>query len=139
MGIISTGQLSKTSDTGAKRIISETLKKRLLETVTTCDGAGVPVKKTVAQAIGDKLVDIALFSESEKCSTTAAKLILEYTEGKPAVQDTTVKSEIPAVVFNLTPPLAHDLEGKALVKIQDADVEDQTISFKTDDGEEITL
>lgn len=136
MGFITPEMNVSKADSKSKKAISDALRNRLFEKITTPDGNGVPIEKTVAQAIGDKLIDIALFSESEKCASTAAKLILEYTEGKPSVQNDVEKVEIPAVVFNLTGELPSAIKDKA--KLPEQDISEKVL-VEIEDGESIEL
>lgn len=144
MGYITPEFASSRMDSESKKIISNSIRRKLLERITTIDSTGLPVEKTIADSIGEKLVNIALFSESEKCSLTAINRIKEYVEGKPAVQSEQHKEEIPTVVFNLSSPLKEQLESRAIATVQD-DTEDeessdeQQIAFKLNDEEEITL
>lgn len=99
---ISTG-LSKPTN---KKLLDETLSRRLGENVTV-DG----VSMTVAQALSNRLIDIALFAESNKDSVTAAKLIFERVNGRAAVMVDDTKEEMPPVTFRLKTDDVRKLEA----------------------------
>ncbi len=82
----------------SQKVLSNVLRSILNETVQVDDhDAGIPVQMTKSQAIGKRLVDIALYSNNQKTSVTAIKIIMEAIEGKPAVTSNTEKKEIPPV------------------------------------------
>lgn len=95
MGIINPELKSANKDkTSSKKLISDALRQLLKEEVEV--GA---IRITKAQALSKRLVDIALFCDSPKTAVTAAKVIMEFTEGKPAVQDNKEKEALPVVEF----------------------------------------
>lgn len=131
MGLIAPEQASKKKNISSKRLISDSLRRQLLEEIAVPTADGDSVIMTRAQALGQRLLDIALFSKSDKTSATAAKIILESTEGKPAVQTDDVNTEIPSVKFILQSDDQKKLEQKAL----NAPGEDEIQSvFKVDMG-----
>lgn len=79
-----------------KRVLGQTLARRLSEYVSV-DGESM----SIAQAISNRLIDIALFAENNKDATSAAKLIFERVEGRAAIMTDDKKEEIPAVTFRL--------------------------------------
>jgi hypothetical protein len=121
MGIIAPAQSeTKKIKTSSKRLISDALRSQLLEEVAVPDQDGETVIMPRAQALGMRLMDIALYSKSDKTSATAAKIILESVEGKPAVQTEDINQEIPAVKFILQSGDQKRLEEKASKDISEA-------------------
>lgn len=90
---VSTGLAKPTN----KKILDSTLARRLGEPITV-DGTTM----TVAQALANRLIDIALFAESNKDAVTASKLIFERVNGKAAVMVDDTKEEMPPVTFRLS-------------------------------------
>lgn len=85
-------------------------------------------------AMANRMVDIAIYSESEKNAISAARAIREFTEGKAAVQETKVKLEMPIVQFNLTAPQQETIMKKANLELPEYDDNKIEIDFC---GEEI--
>lgn len=93
----------------SKRILSDALINKLNESVLLPNGTTL----SVAQAITERLVGIALYAENNKDATTAARIIFERMEGRCAVQDNTEQQELPAVVFKMSKKQESIIEEKA--------------------------
>ena len=101
----STAKLAKKVD---KNAIATALAHGMQEVVETPDGL-----MTVAEAIAKRLLSTAIFAENNKDSTSAAKVVLEYTAGKPAVQNQDKKTEIPAMVISVNDNVMDKLQTNA--------------------------
>lgn len=112
------------------KFLATSLTGTLRELVVLEDGRRV----TKAQAISERLVDIAMFAESNADSTSAAKLIFDRVLGKAAVQKTEDIQEMPKVVLALRDD---DLETMSKKAEKDLKVieEEPVILAETDDGE----
>lgn len=97
MGIISPGNKAKEKPyTGTKKSLSEVMSHAANEYVDSpLDGT----RKTQWQAVVDRLYKTAIFAESDKDATSAAKVIAERLFGRAPVQKQESKHEIPAIIF----------------------------------------
>lgn len=116
------------------KYLSTCLNSVLRELVTTEDGR----KLTKAQAISDRLVSIAIFSESNADSVSAAKLIFDRVLGKAAVQKDTDVKEMPKVILAMREDDLQQIEEKAGVQITEEE-EEPVVAVKTDTGDEYLL
>lgn len=131
MGKITQEQSLTRDKVSSKKLISDALRQMLREDVTIAGPNGCPTTITKAQSLSKRLIDIALFCDSPKTAVTAAKVIMEFTEGKPAVQDTKEKEALPTVEF-------------VIQNVEDAEViKQKALAFdsmpKDDDRETIDL
>lgn len=96
MGKICPSQVEGEKNT--KRLISDAIRNIGKENVTvSSDEVGVPVTMRKIDALAKRLWDIALYSENEKVVGTVAKVILEFTEGKPEVRSNEMKQAVAPV------------------------------------------
>lgn len=78
-------------------LVSACLSTKMREVIETADGK----QMSVAQAMVDKLINIALFAESNSDSLKAIKESLDRIIGKPAVANQEDVIEIPRIIFAL--------------------------------------
>ena len=83
--------------TAKKTALADSLASKMRETVITDDGRCL----TVAQAMTERLANIAMFAESNTDAIAAQKLIYERLYGKAAVQKDEDVKPMPKVIFNL--------------------------------------
>lgn len=130
MGIIAPTQntaLAKKPQ-GTKRILSDALIQHLSESVCTENGDYI----NIAQGIANRLCDIALFAESNKDATSAAKVIFDRIEGKTPVQNNEEKQVLPAVVFRLDNK--EQSKVKELAALDEPEEEPARVIVELDDG-----
>lgn len=124
---------------GSKRLLSDAIMFALNEEVEIPDGGGI---STPAQLIAKRLVSTAMFAEANKDSTSAAKLILEYSIGKPAVVQNEKKEDITKVAFVFEDA---DLDKIAKAAAKDAGPDDgdddevSGVAVRMEDGSEMVL
>lgn len=82
----------------SKTVLSEALSSKMNELIYTDDGRQI----TVAQAMAERLTNIALMAESNTDAIAAQKLIFERVQGKAAVVKVDETKPMPKVVFSLT-------------------------------------
>ena len=88
-----------------------------------------------AQALAQRLWNIALFAEKDKDSITAAKFISERMNGKPAVLVEEEKEEIPAITFRVHTKDAEKVKELAQRDDVEEEPEDDKLVVEID-GEE---
>ena len=126
MGIIappSQGELGKTKQREAKlskSFLSDALASKTRQLVDTEFGA-----ITAAQAMAERLVNIAIYAESNADAISAQKLIYDRLQGKAAVVKDDETRPMPKVVFSLTQEGLDKVNDSRSSNILDiADVED---------------
>lgn len=97
MGIISPEKNSKIKPySGSKKAMTEAMSYAANQFVASpLDGS----RKTQWQAVVDRLYKTAIYAESDKDATSAAKVIAERLFGRAPVQKQENKHEIPAIIF----------------------------------------
>lgn len=97
MGIISPAPKSKPKQyQGSKKALSDAMSYAASQFVSSpLDGT----QKTQWQAVVDRLYKTAIYAESDKDATSAAKVIAERLFGRAPVQKQEAKHEIPAIIF----------------------------------------
>ena len=123
---------------GNKKLLSDAIMFALNEEVEIPDGGGI---STPAQLIAKRLLNTAMFAEANKDATSAAKLLLEYSIGKPAVVQNDKKEDITKVAFVFEDA---DLDKIAKVAAKDDgsgdDGEEASgVALKMEDGSEMVL
>lgn len=110
------------------------LSSKMREIVCTEDGR----QMTVAQAMAERLANIAMFSESNTDAIAAQKLIYERVYGKAAVMKTDEAKPMPKVVFALNDMSLKDVNESVNKQLPE---ENDSVGFlvETDDGQEIIL
>lgn len=117
----------------SKSFLSDALQSKTRQLV---NGEGGVV--TAAQAMAERLVNIAIYAESNADAIAAQKLIYDRLQGKAAVVKDDETKPMPKVVFSLTQDgldKVNDARDKELIDI--ADVEDDgsgLIIAKIDDS-----
>lgn len=112
------------------KFLATSLNSTLRELVELEDGRTV----TKAQAISERLVDIAIFSSSNADSVSAAKLVFDRVLGKAAVQKTEEIQEMPKVILALRDDDLNSMAKKAEKALPEQE-DDPAILVETNDGE----
>ena len=137
MGIISlTNKQREKQYTGSKKALSEAMSYAANEFVDSpLDGT----RKTQWQAVVDRLYKTAIYAESDKDATSAAKVIAERLFGRAPVQKQENKHEIPAIIFAERGDTLEQITEKAARAEADPDDYDglTKIGIVMDDGTEI--
>lgn len=95
---------------------------------------------TMWQAVVDRLYKTAIFAESDKDATSAAKVIAERLFGRAPVQKQEKMTEIPVVVLAPRDGEIKQIQDKAARAAPDDAAEDITpINITLEDGKEITV
>lgn len=109
-----------------KRFLSKSLVSELRQIETTRDGRRV----TKGQLLAERLIDIAINSNSNADSIMASKLIFDRIEGRAAVLEHKEVQEMPKVVF-----ACREDQLSAIAEKVNEDGSDSVL-VKTDSGEE---
>lgn len=113
-----------------KNYFSQCLRDKLREVVTTNDGR----QMSVAQAVTERLVAIAMFAESNQDAISASRIIFDRVEGKPAViKDNSVK-EIPKVMIRLNDSQFDKIEKNANTDFDEEDEDPDSLVVAELDG-----
>lgn len=104
----------------SKSFLSDALQSKTRQLVNGTDGV-----VTAAQAMAERLVNIAIYAESNADAISAQKLIYDRLQGKAAVVKEDETKPMPKVVFSLTQDGLDKVNESSDKKIIDiADVED---------------
>lgn len=97
MGIIAPEKTTRPKQyAGSKKALNEAMSYAASEFIESpLDGT----RKTRWQAVVDRLYNTAIYAESDKDATSAAKVIAERLFGRAPVQKQENKHEIPAIIF----------------------------------------
>lgn len=96
MGIICPGEKEPKQYVGKKKALADAMSYAANQYVSSpLDGS----RKTQWQAVVDRLYKTAIYAESDKDATSAAKVIAERLFGRAPVQKQESKNEIPAIIF----------------------------------------
>lgn len=98
-------------------------------------------RTTQWQAVVDRLYKTAIYAESDKDATSAAKVIRDSLFGRPAVQKQENKHEIPAIIFAERGDELTQIAEKAARAEEDPDDYDGPVNVgvKFDDGSELIV
>lgn len=124
----------KTKSQLNKAFVKDALYSKTREIIMTDDGC----QMSVAQALADRLVNIALFAESNTDSIAASKLIFERLYGKAAVEKVEETKEMPKVIFALNDTGLEKINAAAMETEKDTNPEAK-ILVETDDGKEFLV
>lgn len=139
MGKITPDFPAKKISRGNRKLLSDAIMFALGEDVEIPDGGGI---STPAQLIAKRVVNTAMFAEANKDATSAAKLILEYSIGKPAVVQTDKKEDITKVAFVFEDADLNQIAKTAAKPSDPEDDDDDDVSgvaIRMDDGSEVVL
>lgn len=117
-----------------KRILVDCAMELLAEEEEDAEG----VIRSNAMQIMRRLVATAKYAESNKDATSAAKVLLDYTYGKPAIVSNEEQEEVPEIVLRVNPK---DKEQLMALAARD-DIEQETPDDRVVvdiEGEEGTL
>lgn len=125
--------VSKTTGKTGKSFLSDALQAKTKELVNGESGM-----MSAAQAMAERLVNIAIYAESNADAISAQKLIYDRLQGKAAVIKDDETKPMPKVVFSLTQDGLDKVNESRDKKILDiAEAEDDgsgLIIAETDDG-----
>lgn len=118
-----------------KQFALSVLSAKMRELVSTEDGR----QMTVAQAMAERLTNIAMFAESNSDSIMAQKLIYERLYGKAAVMKTEEVKPMPKVVFALNDMTLREVDSSVNKSLPPEDNDEVGILVETDDGKEMIV
>lgn len=118
-----------------KQFALNVLSAKMREIVTTEDGR----QMTVAQAMAERLSNIAMFAESNTDSIAAQKLIYERVYGKAAVMKTEETKPMPKVVFALNDMTLKEVDESVNKSLPPEESDEVGILVETDDGKEMIV
>ena len=118
-----------------KQFALSVLSAKMRELVSTEDGR----QMTVAQAMAERLTNIAMFAESNSDSIMAQKLIYERLYGKAAVMKTEEVKPMPKVVFALNDMTLREVDNSVNKNLPPEDNDEVGILVETDDGKEMIV
>ena len=139
MGIISpTNKVNNKPYSGSKKALADAMSYAANQYVES------PVsgeRTTQWQAVVDRLYKTAIYAESDKDATSAAKVIRDTLFGRPAVQKQEKIADIPRTVFVIKNNELKQIEEKAARATPDEeDLEEQSeFSVRIEDGEEVVV
>ena len=139
MGIISpTNKVNNKPYSGSKKALADAMSYAANQNVES------PVsgeRTTQWQAVVDRLYKTAIYAESDKDATSAAKVIRDTLFGRPAVQKQEKIADIPRTVFVIKNNELKQIEEKAARATPDEeDLEEQSeFSVRIEDGEEVVV
>ena len=139
MGIIAPEKTSKSKQyAGSKKALSEAMSHAANEFIES------PIngeRKTKWQAVVDRLYNTAIYAESDKDATSAAKVIKEELFGRAPVRKQENKHEIPAIIFAERGDELIQIAEKASRAEDDPEDYDGPLNFgvQFDDGSELIV
>lgn len=140
MGIISpTDKKREKRYTGSKKALAEAMSYAANEYIES------PVsgeRVTMWQAVVDRLYKTAIYAESDKDATSAAKVIAERLFGRAPVQKQENKHEIPAIIFAEKGRTLDEIADKAAMADDGGDDDEAgetPVGIKFDDGTEVLV
>lgn len=139
MGIISpTNKNQEKLYTGSKKALAEAMSYQANQMIESpIDGS----RMTMWQAVVKRLYNTAIYAESDKDATSAAKVIAERLFGRAPVQKQENKHDIPTVVFAIKEDELKDIAEKASRSESDNNYEEAEtpIGIQFDDGSEVLV
>lgn len=139
MGIISPTNKNRTKPyTGSKKALSEAMSYAANQYVVS---PMTGEKTTQWQAVVDRLYKTAIYAESDKDATSAAKVIAERLFGRAPVQKQESKHEIPAIIFAERGDTLEQITEKATRAEEDSDDYEGMTKFGVtfEDGSEMIV
>ncbi len=139
MGIISPGNTQKQKQyVTSKKALSEVMSHAANQFIESpLDGS----RRTQWQAVVDRLYKTAIYAESDKDATSAAKVIKEELFGRAPVRKQENKHEIPAIIFAERGDELTQIAEKAARAEDDPEDYDGPLNFgvQFDDGSELIV
>lgn len=138
MGIISpTNKTQEKCYQGSKKALAEAMSYAANQiTESPIDGS----RMTMWQAVVKRLYNTAIYAESDKDATSAAKVIAERLFGRAPVQKQENKHDIPTVVFvEKESELKAIAEKASRAEPEPDDYEVTPIEIRLDDGSEVLV
>lgn len=133
MGIIAPPTMAKEKKQTKvdNNFLKNALTSKMREVLSTEDGR----QMNIAQALADRLVNIALFAESNTDAIAASKLIFERVHGKAAVEKVDETREMPKVIFALQETGIEKINQAARANLPLDDDSPPKCLVKSDEGE----
>ena len=96
---------------------------------------------TKAQGIAERLLNIALYAESNTDAIAASKVIFERIYGKAAIEKVEESKEMPKIIFALNDTGLEKINKAVAEADREVDEDEQEIGVlaKTDDGKEFLI
>lgn len=137
MGIISpNNKVNNKQYSGSKKAISDAMNYAASQFIESpLDGS----RTTQWQAVVDRLYKTAIYAESDKDATSAAKVIAERLFGRAPVQKQESKHEIPAIIFAERGDTLQQIADKASRAQEDDEENNGTFGIQFEDGSEILV
>lgn len=138
MGIISpTNRTQESRYQGSKKALAEAMAYAANQiTESPIDGS----RMTMWQAVVKRLYNTAIYAESDKDATSAAKVIAERLFGRAPVQKQENKHDIPTIVFVEKESELKTIAEKASRAEPEPDEDAETpIEIRLDDGSEVLV
>lgn len=138
MGIISpTNKNQEKIYTGSKKALAEAMSYAANQIIESpIDGS----RMTMWQAVVKRLYNTAIYAESDKDATSAAKVIAERLFGRAPVQKQENKHDIPTVILAMKNDDLKAIEEKAArAEAEDDEDSDYPIGIQFEDGSEAVL
>ena len=138
MGIIAPTNNKKQKYVGSKKALSEAMSLAASQYIESpLDGS----QRTRWQAVVDRLFNTAIYAESDKDATSAAKVIKEELFGRAPVRKQENKHEIPAIIFAERGDELEQIAEKASRDEDDPEDYDGPVNFgvQFEDGSEMIV
>lgn len=108
---------NNSQDERTEKLISSSMREILKEEIEIDTEGDVVVKRSRAEDLARNIYETARYDENPLVRRAFTQLLLEYTEGKPAVQTDNRKEMLPVLKFNLTLPAQQE-------ELQDAKIDE---------------
>lgn len=138
MGIIAPKEPLKKTYSGSKKALNDAMSYAGNTFISSpVDGSRV----TQWQAVVDRLYKTAIYAESDKDATSAAKVIAERLFGRAPIQKQEKKNEIPAIIFAERGDTLQQIAEKASRAEEDTEDYEGPLKFGVtfEDGSEVLI
>lgn len=136
MGIISPGEKNEKKYSGSKKALNDAMSYAASQFIQSpVDGS----KITRWQAVVDRLYNTAIYAESDKDATSAAKVIAERLFGRAPIQKQENKHEIPAIIFAERGDTLQQIAEKATLAKDEKEEDNGTFGIVFEDGSEMLV
>jgi len=132
MNVLVPDKSKKSLSPANKTFLADSLSAKMRETIITDDGRQL----TVAQAMTERLANIAMFAESNTDAIAAQKLIYERLYGKAAVQKDEDVKPMPKVIFSLNDDGIQKVENSVNQKLEIENPDNEALVEINIDGKE---
>lgn len=136
MGIIAPSNKPNKNYVGSKKAMTDAMSFAANQYITS---PMTGEKTTQWQAVVDRLYKTAIYAESDKDATSAAKVIAERLFGRAPIQKQESKHEIPAIIFADRNDALEEIAEKASRAEEDYEEEEKAFGVKFEDGTEVLI